>query len=64
MTEKREDEEFPPNVPKEKQTVLFIQGLDRRVNEGLVYETFEKYSLTYLKIAKDPITMYPSDMVF
>lgn len=56
MTEKREDEEFPPNVPKEKQTVLFIQGLDRRVNEGLVYETFEKYSLTYLKIAKDPIT--------
>ena len=47
---------IPPEVPKDKQTVLFIQGLDRRVNEHHIYTTFQEYNINYMKIAKDPIT--------
>lgn len=39
-----------------KQSILFISGLDKSVNEVQLNKLFENYTLTYLKIAKDHLT--------
>ena len=39
------------NLPK--QSILFINGLDKTVNENMLYQLFNDYSVSYIKIAKD-----------
>ncbi len=39
-----------------KQSILFINGLDKKVNENMLYQLFNEYSVSYIKIAKDHIT--------
>ncbi len=36
-----------------KQSILFISGLDKSVNENMLYQLFNDYSISYIKIAKD-----------
>ena len=36
-----------------KQSILFINGLDKSVNENMLYQLFNDYSVSYIKIAKD-----------
>ena len=36
-----------------KQSILFINGLDKTVNENMLYLLFNDYSISYIKIAKD-----------
>ena len=37
----------------QKQSILFINGLDKSVNENQLYQLFNEYSVSYIKIAKD-----------
>lgn len=37
----------------QKQSILFISGLDKSVNESQLNKLFSNYQLSYLKIAKD-----------
>ena len=37
----------------QKQSILFINGLDKTVNENMLYQLFNDYSVSYIKIAKD-----------
>ena len=37
----------------QKQSILFINGLDKTVNENMLYMLFNDYSVSYIKIAKD-----------
>ena len=37
----------------QKQSILFINGLDKSVNENMLYQLFNDYSVSYIKIAKD-----------
>ena len=37
----------------QKQSILFINGLDKTVNENMLYLLFNDYSISYIKIAKD-----------
>ena len=37
----------------QKQSILFINGLDKTVNENMLYKIFNDYSVSYIKIAKD-----------
>lgn len=39
-----------------RQSILFINGLDKSVNESMLYSLFNDYSISYIKIAKDHIT--------
>ena len=39
-----------------RQSILFVNGLDKRVNENMLYQLFNEYSVSYIKIAKDHIT--------
>ena len=39
-----------------RQSILFINGLDKKVNENMLYQLFNEYSVSYIKIAKDHIT--------
>ena len=34
-------------------SILFINGLDKTVNESMLYTLFNEYSISYIKIAKD-----------
>lgn len=34
-------------------SILFINGLDKAVNESMLYSLFNEYSISYIKIAKD-----------
>lgn len=36
-----------------RQSILFINGLDKTVNESMLYSLFNDYSISYIKIAKD-----------
>lgn len=36
-----------------RQSILFINGLDKSVNENMLYQLFNDYSISYIKIAKD-----------
>ncbi len=36
-----------------RQSILFINGLDKSVNESMLYSLFNDYSISYIKIAKD-----------
>ena len=36
-----------------RQSILFISGLDKSVNENMLYQLFNDYSISYIKIAKD-----------
>ena len=36
-----------------RQSILFINGLDKSVNENMLYTLFNDYSISYIKIAKD-----------
>ena len=37
----------------QKQSILFINGLDKTVNENMLCQLFNVYSVSYIKIAKD-----------
>ena len=37
----------------QKQSILFINGLDKTFNENMLYQLFNDYSVSYIKIAKD-----------
>ena len=37
----------------QRQSILFINGLDKSVNENMLYQLFNDYSVSYIKIAKD-----------
>ena len=37
----------------QKQSILFVNGLDKTVNENMLYLLFTDYSISYIKIAKD-----------
>ena len=37
----------------QKQSILFINGLDKAVNENMLYTLFNDYSISYIKIVKD-----------
>ena len=39
------------NYPR--QSILFISGLDKTVNETLLYQLFNEFPISYIKIAKD-----------
>ena len=39
-----------------RQSILFVNGLDKKVNENMLYQLFNEYSVSYIKIAKDHIT--------
>ena len=39
-----------------KQTILFVNGLDKQVNENMLYQLFNEYSVAYIKIAKNQDT--------
>ena len=39
-----------------RQSILFINGLDKKVNENMLYQLFNEYGVSYIKIAKDHIT--------
>ena len=39
-----------------RQSILFINGLDKKVNENMLYQLFNEYCVSYIKIAKDHIT--------
>ena len=39
-----------------RQSILFINGLDKKVNENMLYQLFNEYNVSYIKIAKDHIT--------
>ena len=36
-----------------RQSILFISGLDRSVNENMLYQLFNEFPISYIKIAKD-----------
>lgn len=36
-----------------RQSILFINGLDKSVNENMLYQLFNDYCVSYIKIAKD-----------
>lgn len=36
-----------------RQSVLFVSGLDKSVNENMLYQLFNDYPISYIKIAKD-----------
>ena len=37
----------------QKQSILFVSGLDKTVNENMLYQTFNDYPISYIKIAKE-----------
>ena len=37
----------------QKQSILFVNGLDKTVNENMLYQLFNDFSVSYIKIAKD-----------
>ena len=37
----------------QRQSILFISGLEKTVNENMLYQLFNDYSISYIKIAKD-----------
>ena len=37
----------------QRQSILFISGLEKSVNENMLYQLFNDYSISYIKIAKD-----------
>lgn len=37
----------------QRQSVLFVSGLDKNVNETMLYQLFTEFPISYLKIAKD-----------
>ncbi len=37
----------------QKQSILFVNGLDKTVNENMLYLLFTDYQISYIKIAKD-----------
>ena len=37
----------------QKQSILFVNGLDKSVNENMLYLLFNDFSVSYIKIAKD-----------
>jgi polyadenylate-binding protein len=39
------------NIPR--QSILFVSGLDKSVNENMLYQLFTEFPISYLKIAKD-----------
>jgi polyadenylate-binding protein len=36
-----------------RQSILFLNGLDKSVNENLLYQLFNEFPISYIKIAKD-----------
>jgi len=36
-----------------RQSILFISGLDKSVNENQLYQLFNEFPISYIKIAKD-----------
>ena len=36
-----------------RQSILFISGLDKSVNENQLYQLFHEFPISYIKIAKD-----------
>jgi polyadenylate-binding protein len=36
-----------------RQSILFISGLDKSVNENMLYQLFNEFPISYIKIAKD-----------
>ncbi len=36
-----------------RQSILFVSGLDKRVNENMLYQLFNEFPISYIKIAKD-----------
>jgi polyadenylate-binding protein len=36
-----------------RQSILFVSGLDKTVNENMLYQLFNEFPISYLKIAKD-----------
>ncbi len=36
-----------------RQSILFLNGLDKSVNENLLYQLFNDFPISYIKIAKD-----------
>ncbi len=39
-----------------RQSILFISNLDKSVNETLLYQLFNEFPVSYIKIAKDHVT--------
>jgi RNA recognition motif-containing protein len=36
-----------------RQSILFLSGLDKTANENLLYQLFNEFPISYIKIAKD-----------
>jgi polyadenylate-binding protein len=39
-----------------RQSILFISGLDKQVNENMLYQLFNEFPISYIKIVKDHTT--------
>ena len=36
-----------------RQSILFLNGLDKKANENMLYHLFNEFPISYIKIAKD-----------
>ena len=36
-----------------RQSILFLNGLDKKANENMLYQLFNDFPISYIKIAKD-----------
>ena len=41
------------SFPRDRVTILFVSGLDKSVNENMLYQLFTEFPISYIKIAKD-----------
>ena len=39
-----------------RQSILFLSGLDKTTNENVLYQLFNEFPISYIKIAKDHTT--------
>ena len=52
----REAKEKAEEILATKAAILFVHGLDKRIDEGMIYKLLENYSVMYIKLAKEEKT--------
>lgn len=51
-----EEREAKEQILATKAAILFVHGLDKKVDEGMIYKLFNNYNVMYIKLAKDETT--------
>ena len=52
----QEEREKREEYLAKKAAILFVHGLDKRVDENMIYRLFNNYSVSYIKLAKEEKT--------